>query len=417
MKLLWLCNIAPGAVQSHIRGTEVGAVNWVDHVLSGLRQQGITLRILCRGGVCEGTLDAHCSYRCFGEFPPHVYIPELEEQFRRELRTFQPDVIHSWGVEYSHALAMVKAAAAEGMQQNMVASIQGLCAVLAEHYTDGIPEKAAKKSTFRDWVRKDNILQQQEKFALRGAMEKEAVRGLDHVIGRTSWDRANTTQWNPGVQYHFCNETLRETFYTGSWRYETCTRHRIFASSCSYPIKGFHYLLEAFREILEAWPDATLTVTGRSFLGKTAKERLRRSSYEKYLSKLAKKYRLEDKIQFLGDLSAEEMKQAYLDANVFVLPSVMENSPNSLGEAMLLGVPCVAADVGGVKDMMADGTQGWICPPGDPKRLAQAIDAAFRMEEQAEVMGKNAGSHAAVTHDPQINLQTLMNIYREVAGL
>ena len=59
---------------------------------------------------------------------------------------------------------------------------------------------------------------------------------------------------------------------------------------------------------------------------------------------------MEDKIEFLGRLSAEGMKQAYLDANVFVMPSTIENSPNSLGEAMLLGVPCVAADVGGVAE-------------------------------------------------------------------
>ena len=416
MKLLWLCNNAPGVIRAHISGKPASGVNWVDHVLSGLRQQGVTLRILCRGPVCQGDLDEQCSYRCFGEFPAHEYIPELEARFREELRTFRPDVIHSWGVEYSHALAMVKAAEAEGMQPKMVASIQGLCAVLAEHYTDGIPGNAAQKSTFRDWVRKDNILQQQEKFALRGDFEKDAVRGLDHVIGRTSWDRARTSEWNPAVQYHFCNETLRETFYTGLWSYEKCTRHRIFASSCSYPIKGFHFLLEAFKEILEVWPDATLTVTGRSFLGNTVKERLRRNSYEKYLSGLVRKHHLEEKIQFLGDLSAEEMKQAYLDANVFVLPSVMENSPNSLGEAMLLGVPCVASDVGGVKDMMADGAEGWICPPGDPMQLVQAIEAAFRMEERAVAIGQNARSHAQLTHDPETNLVTLWKIYREVAG-
>ena len=118
----------------------------------------------------------------------------------------------------------------------------------------------------------------------------------------------------------------------------------------------------------------------------------------------------------MDHLSAEEMKQAYLDANVFVLPSVMENSPNSLGEAMLLGVPCVASDVGGVKDMMADGAEGWICPPGDPMQLVQAIEAAFRMEERAVAIGQNARSHAQLTHDPETNLVTLWKIYREVAG-
>lgn len=415
MKLMWLCNIAPGEIQSHIRGTRMGAVNWMDHVLSGLRQQGITLRVLCRGSVCQGVLDERCSYRCFGEFPPYEYIPELETLFRQELQDFQPDVIHSWGVEYSHALSMVKAAEAENMLPRMAASIQGLCAVLAEHYTDGIPGNVVAKSTFRDWVRKDNILQQQKKFALRGTFEKEAVCTLRHVIGRTSWDRTHTGRWNPAVQYHFCNETLREDFYTGCWSYGSCTKHRIFASSCSYPIKGFHYLLEAFREILNIWPDATLTVTGRSFLAETVREKLRRNTYERYLAALTKRYHLEDRICFLGDLSAEEMKAAYLDANVFVLPSVMENSPNSLGEAMLLGVPCVAADVGGVRDMLENGSEGWIVPPSDPKGFAAAIDSVFRMEQQAEAIGCNARRHGARTHDPETNSQALLNIYREVA--
>ena len=414
MKLMWLCNIAPGAVQSHIRGMGVGAVNWVDHVLSGLRQQGVTLRILCRGPVCQGDLDEQCSYRCFGEFPAHEYIPELEARFREELRTFRPDVIHSWGVEYSHALAMVKAAEAEGMQPKMVASIQGLCAVLAEHYTDGIPGNAAQKSTFRDWVRKDNILQQQEKFVLRGELETKTLEKLHHVIGRTDWDRGHALEINPEIQYHFCNETLRETFYEGQWNYNGCKKHSVFASSCSYPIKGFHYLLEAFSQVVKVYPDATLSVTGRSFLASDFKGRLRQGSYERYLAQLAKKYGLEEKITFLGSLSADRMKQAFLDANVFALPSTMENSPNVLGEAMVLGVPSVAADVGGVRNLMHHGPEGVVYPSGDVRALAEGIMALFAMEDRAAALGENARSRALQTHDPEKNLRDLICIYNEI---
>ena len=52
------------------------------------------------------------------------------------------------------------------------------------------------------------------------------------------------------------------------------------------------------------------------------------------------------------------MRQAYLEADVFLLPSQSENSPNSLGEAMLLGLPCVASNAGGIPDMLADGQEG-----------------------------------------------------------
>ena len=57
---------------------------------------------------------------------------------------------------------------------------------------------------------------------------------------------------------------------------------------------------------------------------------------------------LEDKVSFLGPLNAEQMKAEYLRSNVFLCPSSIENSPNSLGEAQMLGVPCVASYVGGI---------------------------------------------------------------------
>ena len=414
MKLLWLCNNAPGVVRAHITGKPASGVNWMDHVLSGLRSLGFTVRILYRGTGEPGIIDETCSYAAVPETPAHIYLPELEETFRQEIRTWQPDVIHSWGVEYHHALAMVNAAEAEGKLPNMVASIQGLCRFLAEHYTDGIPEKICRGTTFRDLLRKDNILQQQEKFVLRGQLETKALEKLHHVIGRTDWDHDRALSVNPELTYHFCNETLRETFYEGSWDYGTCKKHSVFASSCSYPIKGFHYLLEAFAKVAEVYPDATLAVTGRCFLNAGFKDRLRQGTYEKYLSCLAKKYHLEDKILFLGNLSAEEMKQAFLDANVFALPSTMENSPNVLGEAMVLGVPSVAADVGGVRNLMTHEREGLIYDSGDTAALAKHILRLFAMGEDASGMGAAARSHARLTHDPEKNLRDLMKIYDEI---
>lgn len=415
MKLLWLCNNAPGVVRSHLSGKPESAVNWMDHVLSGLRRQGFIVRILYRGTGGSGEIDEGCSYASFGEGLPYIYHPELEVVFRQQLRSFRPDVIHSWGIEYDHALAMVNAAQQEEMLNKMVAGIQGLCFVIGEHYTDGLPERVVRRNTFRDLVRKDNIAHQQEKFRLRGKLEQETLQKLHHVMGRTAWDYARATQSNPEITYHFCNETLRENFYSGQWRYDVCQKHRIFASSCSYPVKGFHYLLEALSKVREVYPDATLAVTGHSCLGGGWKAKLRRGSYEAYLARLIQRYHLEDAVEFLGDLSAEEMKQAFLSANVFALPSTMENSPNSLGEAMILGLPSVAANVGGVSDLLRDGAEGFIYVPGDVDALAEDIQKVFSMEEKAETLGQAARAHALVTHDPETNLKTLIQIYETLA--
>ena len=129
----------------------------------------------------------------------------------------------------------------------------------------------------------------------------------------------------------------------------------------------------------------------------------------------AEQYGVEDKIEFLGSLSGEEMKQAFLDANVFVLPSTIENSPNSLGEAMLLGVPCVAADVGGVTTMMRHRLEGEVYPSTAPYMLAFYVENIFAQGEAAEAMGAAARAHAGVTHDPEKNLADLLEIYKSLA--
>lgn len=411
MKLLWLCNMMPGKVREKISGNAVSGGLWVDHVLAGLRQQGLSIHILCPGDGVKGELDEKCSYMTFKEGLPYVYLPELETGFGEELKKFQPDVIHIWGTEYGHTLAMVNAVEKAGVLDRVVVSIQGLCSVYAGHYAEGVPYRVQKENTFRDLVRRDNILRQQKKFALRGELEVAALKKVHHVIGRTDWDEECTKQVNPEVKYHFCNETLREPFYEGKWSYDGCKKRRIFASSCAYPVKGFHYLLEAFAEVVKDYPDATLAVPGKSFMNA---DKLRRTSYQKYLEELTRRYGLEDKLEFLGSLSAEGMKAAFLDANVFVLPSTIENSPNSLGEAMLLGVPCVSGDVGGVTNLMTHNEEGYVYQSTAPYMLAYYIKRIFAMKDQAQALGKAAREHAAKTHDPEKNLQDLLNIYREL---
>lgn len=413
MKLLWLCNMVPGKVKEKISGNATAGGLWVDHVLEDLRrQEALCIHILCPGKESSGSLDEQCSFDFYQEGLPYVYLPEMETQFVQELKTFQPDVIHIWGTEYAHTLAMVNAAERCGCLDKVAISIQGLCSVYAGHYAEGVPYEVQKAYTFRDLVRKDNILQQQKKFALRGELEVQALQKVRHVIGRTDWDKACTSQINPKARYHFCNETLRESFYEGQWRYDQCQNHRIFASSCVYPVKGFHYLLEAFAEVVKVYPDATLAVPGRNFL---TVDKKRRSSYQKYLADMTKQYGVAEKIEFLGGLTAQQMKEQFLQANVFALPSTIENSPNSLGEAMLLGVPCVSGDVGGVTNLMQHNAEGFVYQSTAPYMLAHYIKQVFAMEQKAECIGQAAHAHAARTHDPEKNLQDLLSIYRAVA--
>ncbi len=417
MKLLWLCNVVPGILQKHFNQPYGLGGLWMDHILETLcTLPEINIKVLCPYKMeSSGTLTTRCSYATFLEARPYPYNPSLETTFEKIITEYDPDVVHIWGTEYGHSLAMVQACETLKISNRVLVNIQGLCSVIAKHYAEGIPLNIQKSYTLRDLLKRENIQIQQRKFAQRGSLEIQTISKVHHVAGRTEWDYACVKQINPNVNYHFCNETLRQEFYQNQWAYNSCKKHRVFASSCVYPVKGFHYLLEAFAAILKDYPDCTLAVPGENPLASTGiLNKLRQSMYAVYLKRLIRRYHLENKVEFLGALNAEQMKNAYLSANVFVLPSTIENSPNSLGEAMLLGVPCIAAHVGGVPDMMQHQKDGFIYQPTAPYMLAHYIKKVFSMAETAETLGTNARGHALKTHDSEKNLQELLAIYRKI---
>ena len=111
------------------------------------------------------------------------------------------------------------------------------------------------------------------------------------------------------------------------------------------------------------------------------------------------------------------MKKRYLSAHVFVSPSSIENSPNSLGEAMLLGVPSVTSDVGGVKNMLEHGKEGYVYPFDEAYMIAYYVSKIFDDDSLATEMSKNAKAHAQITHNREKNLETLLTIYRNITEI
>lgn len=178
------------------------------------------------------------------------------------------------------------------------------------------------------------------------------------------------------------------------------------------PLKGLHLLLQALAIVRKRHPDVKLYV-GRKDYGRIPP--LARNAYERYIHRLLRENGLYDHVVFTGSLNAQQMKERYLKSQVFVLPSSIENSPNSLGEAMLLGVPCIASDVGGVRCLMTHGVEGLIYPADDPHLLAYDICEMFAHPEKAAQMARAGREHAGKTHDAQKNLEILHQIYTEIA--
>ena len=336
------------------------------------------------------------------------YHKGLEPEWQKVITKFHPDLVHIHGSEFAHSLAFLNSCP----QVPAVVSIQGLVSVCANYYYSGLNSREIiQHITFRDLVKLDTIWQQQKKFKQRGEIELEILKRVQHVIGRTSWDQAHTWAINPKAQYHFCNETLRPEFYNRKWSYDTCQKHSIFLSQAGYPIKGLHQVLKALPLVIKEYPDTKVYIGGINITSEVV-GRLRISGYGDYIQSLIKKHNLSKHIIFTGPLNAEQICAQYLSANVFICPSSIENSPNSLGEAQLLGVPCIASDVGGVTDMIPNKECGIIYRFEEVELLAKHICEIFKTSVIFDNSEMQRISHDR--HDKVINAKTLINIYKSI---
>lgn len=285
-------------------------------------------------------------------------------------KRFKPDVIHLHGTEYPYGAEWVRIFG----PKNVVVSIQGLLTAYTRYYLGGIPENDFPL-TLRDLLKMDTPVRQAKSFARRGLTERWLLEHANHVIGRTSWDRAHALAINPAINYHYGGETLRPIFYTAKWRYENCQPHTIFLSQGYYPIKGLHKVIEALPLVAREFPDVKVRLSGSSPFGSN---RWRIGGYGVYLQRLMKKLGVEDRVEAIGLLSAEEMCREFLNANLFLLPSAIENSPNSLGEAQVLEMPYLASIAGGTPDLCKDNPEA-LYRFEETEMLAQKICDIFRL--------------------------------------
>ncbi|WP_195419782.1 glycosyltransferase family 4 protein [Collinsella sp. D33t1_170424_A12] len=409
MRILWVCNKAPEPVVAAAGIEGVISGGWLDSTAADLLlNANVSLKVLFLGG---NSVDGALANLSFASFSCDV----AEDWFYKQIVIFQPDVIHIWGTEFPHSLEVVRAANKLDLLGSTVVSIQGLVSICGRyHYAEGISDSVMRIPSFGDFVRGTSLDRDRRTFLERGEAEQECLRLVKHVIGRTEWDRACAMQLNPGLSYHYCNESLRPEFYDASWSLMDIERHSIFVSQCSYPIKGFHYALQALSILKAAYPDVVLYTTGESVFRNSLKRNLGRNSYQAYIAQLIDRLGLRDNVHFVGTLDAAAMRDRYLASHVFVSSSTIENSPNSVGEAMLLGCPVVSSNVGGVSDMLTHGKEGFLYQESAPYMLAWYVSRLFDDDLLAKRFSNASRNRAVHTHDRTKNLNTMMGIYKTI---
>ena len=344
------------------------------------------------------------------------------QDFAALLDTVRPDLVHIWGTEYAAAAAMQQAAAARGVP--VLVGIQGVMRDCAAHLCGGVPD-AYRHSTpldrMLDAVIPGALLDKtQAQFDALAQSEAQMLASARYVTGRTAFDRRAVAALAPQARYFACNETLRPLFYTGTlWHTRDFGQAPVLLlPQGNYPLKNLHTVLRALPAILQRWGGARLAIAGWPPVDKGPLLRpvlARLFPYQRYCRRLAQELGVAEHIRYTGPLDAAAMRQAYLEADVFLLPSQSENSPNSLGEAMLLGLPCIASNAGGIPDMLADGQEGLLYGDAlDADALGRAVCAVLDAPDGGAALGQAARTRALRTHDPAANAEALCGIYQTI---
>jgi glycosyltransferase involved in cell wall biosynthesis len=146
------------------------------------------------------------------------------------------------------------------------------------------------------------------------------------------------------------------------------------------PEKCLDVLLMAFAQVVQVIPDAELTLVGDGPL---------RGALEAQAGRLG----VSRQVRFTGAVS--DIWPLLAKADLFVLPSRYETLGIAALEAMAAGLPVMASNVGGLKELVAPGVTGELVEPGNPDALAEQLIALLRSPETLWRMGKAAQERAA----------------------
>lgn len=426
MRILWLCNVMLPIVGEYLNKPFSNGGGWLTGLSQDLlqsKEKGLEFAVCFPmeniTTVCKGTIEKKENKKklqYFG-FPRNkkndLEYEETTEIYLKEIvEEYQPDMVHIFGTEFSHTLSMTRVF--EKKEQILI-GMQGVMSVYAKLYEANLPNYIVNRYTFRDWIKRDNIKDGKKKYQRRAKYELEALNNIVHVLGRTKFDFDETLNINPNRMYHKLNETLRDVFYKERWELAKMDRHTIFVSQGDYPLKGLHFILQALPEVIKVYPDTKLYVAGNQIVPEgSIISYIKRPSYGKYLQKLIRKNQLQEHVFFTGSLNAEQMCKRFQQSHVFVSASVIENSPNSIGEAMLLGMPVISSNVGGVPDMITDGKDGILVESANTLGFSKAIKDVFAKDEVAVRMGLKAHDKALQLHDREENFHCLLEIYYKI---
>jgi len=325
-----------------------------------------------------------------------IYDNQFVNGLLRAIEDYHPDIIHVWGCEFPMGLV------ANYTDIPIVLHIQGILNPYCDaffppgmNFSSFLRHGSLRKlySTYRGYrVRKDNDMNR----------ETEICKHIKYFIGRTAWDRNVMRVLAPNAKYFHGDEMLRPAILESEkWQYHEGRKKLVISTTIrNSPYKGVDVVLRSAEKLKRIYgDDFEWNLYGVSDI----------RFFERFTGIKAS----EVNVICRGIVDAETLRQSLLDSDVYCHQSYIENSPNSVCEAQYLGVPIVAADGGGTKDMLKDDS-GILVPTNDSYQTATYIRDIKQNRKLAEQLSKNAITVGEYRHNPERIVSELLETYRKI---
>ncbi|WP_417463151.1 glycosyltransferase family 4 protein [Kordiimonas sp.] len=323
----------------------------------------------------------------------------LIQQAHKIVADFKPDLIHVFGSEGCFGLlsSLTDVPVLIHMQGSLPSYVNA-------RFPPGYGRVDFLRAAGFNPMRLYRALANDASFVRRARREESILRNCRHFMGRTEWDKAICQIYSPDATYDYCGEALRPDFYSERqpWKPQGGARLNL-VSTLSNPLyKGADMVLKTARLLREEMGRAL-----RWQVFGISEAPLQEAKVGRTASDLG--------VEFMSVAPAADIRNALLEADIYVHTSYIDNSPNSLCEAQILGLPVVAANVGGVASLIEHGNNGFLVPANDPWMMASRIAEIKDSPSLSENLGEAAFGTARDRHDPERILSDLLTIYGKYA--
>ena len=408
MKVLWFEVTVPSRYRNE--GSVIGG--WQDSLESIVRScpeielsvafesQEDTSRIV--DGVAYYPIKLNCSKRekrktsSFWEIKSKKLLPKLKEL----IEIVCPDVIHVFGTEWPFGLV------AELTEVPVVIHIQGSIVFYNNAlYPPGYSLMKEVRCFWRHPTKLRSTVRSWKQAKSREIVENKVWDCVTNYMGRTRWDEAMSSVMHPNRNYYHVDEALRDSFLNVKRQWQVKGRETIilFSTGCSTFWKGPDLLLKTARILTQLKIDFKWLVAG------LMPGRLRQ--YVEWNEKVTFE---QCNVKLIGFVEPERLTELLLESTLYVHTAYVENSPNSICEAQILGLPVVSTNVGGISTLVRDRVDGILVPANDPWQMAFEIIELSNDLDRMSMYSRNSRERAEKRHNPDNIKEQLLNCYGQL---